>query len=126
MRVMRVFAPLLLFAAVALCYADKHELKITISGTVSKVEFINPHSYVTLDVKDPSGKMVKWSFELAGPGSLKRSGMSREDRGGMKPGDPLTILCFPAKDGSNFGFVQEIHFADGRVFVLDNRDPYAN
>ena len=100
--------------------------KITISGTVAKVEFINPHSYVTLDVKDSSGKVAKWSFELAGPGALKRSGMSREDRGGMKPGDPLTILCFPAKDGSNFGFVQEIHFSDGRVFVLDNRDPYAN
>ena len=62
--------------------------KITISGTVAKVEFINPHSYVTLDVKDSSGKVAKWSFELAGPGALKRSGMSREDRGGMKPGDP--------------------------------------
>jgi len=100
--------------------------KITVAGEITKVEFINPHSYISLNGKTPGGKMQLWSFELAGPGSLKRSGMSRADRGGLKPGDPVTIIGFPAKDGSAFGFVNEIHFADGRVFVLDNKDPYAN
>ncbi len=100
--------------------------KITVSGDITKVEFINPHSYVSLNGKTPGGKVQLWSFELAGPGSLKRAGMSRADRGGLKPGDPVTIIGFPAKDGSAFGFVNEIHFADGRVFVLDNKDPYAN
>ncbi len=100
--------------------------KITVSGEITKVEFINPHSYVSLNGKTPGGKVQLWSFELAGPRSLKRAGMSRADRGGLKPGDPVTIIGFPAKDGSAFGFVNEIHFADGRVFVLDNKDPYAN
>jgi hypothetical protein len=66
--------------------------KITVSGEITKVEFINPHSYVSLNGKTPGGKVQLWSFELAGPGSLKRAGMSRADRGGLKPGDPVTII----------------------------------
>ena len=55
----------------------------TVSGTVAKVEWINPHSYLTINVKDSDGKVQKWAFELGGPGALRRAGMSREDRGGF-------------------------------------------
>src|ERR1700680_5162172 len=58
----------------------------TVSGTVSKVEWINPHSYLTINVKDADGKVQKWAFELGGPGALRRAGMSRGDRGGFEPG----------------------------------------
>src|SRR5438132_120180 len=50
---------------------------VTVSGTVSKIEWINPHSYLTLNVKDADGKMQKWAFELGGAGALRRAGMSR-------------------------------------------------
>jgi hypothetical protein len=125
---------LIAFALVAIPASAHHAVqavfdqdkRITVKGEITRVEFINPHSYISLNGKTPNGKMQAWTFELAGPGSLKRSGMSRADRGGLKPGDPVTITGFPAKDGTAFGFVNEIHFPDGRVFVLDNRDPYAN
>jgi hypothetical protein len=91
---------------------------LTISGTVSKIEFINPHSYLTLNVKDADGKIQKWAFELAAPAVLRRAGMSREDRGGLKPGDEVTVTGLASKDGSNSGWLQEIKLADGRVIKL--------
>ena len=91
---------------------------INISGTVAKMEWINPHSYLTLNVKDADGKVQKWAFELGGPEALRRAGLSRADRGGMKPGDQVTVTALAAKDGSNSGFLQEIKMGDGRVFKL--------
>jgi len=97
----------------------------TVTGTVAKVEWINPHSYITINVKDADGKVQKWAFELGGPGSLRRAGMSREDRGGLKPGDEVTATGLAAKDGSTSGFLQELKLADGRVFKF-MADPNGN
>src|ERR1700687_5606351 len=97
----------------------------TVSGTVSKVEWINPHSYLTINVKDADGKIQKWAFELGGPGALRRAGMSREDRGGLKPGDEVTASGLAAKDGSTTGFLQELKLGDGRVFKFV-ADPNGN
>jgi len=89
---------------------------VTVSGTVSKIEWINPHSYLTLNVKDADGKMQKWAFELGGAGALRRAGMSRADRGGLNPGDEVTATALAARDGSNSGFLQELKVSDGRTF----------
>ena len=97
----------------------------TVSGTVSKVEWINPHSYLTINVAGADGKAQKWAFELGGPGALRRAGMSREDRGGLKPGDEVTASGLAAKDGSTTGFLQELKLADGRVFKFA-ADPNGN
>jgi hypothetical protein len=96
---------------------DVHKT-FTITGTVSRVEWINPHSYLTLNVKDADGKVQRWAFELAAPGVLRRAGMSREDRGGLKPGDEITVTGLASKDGSNTGWLQELKLADGRVIKL--------
>ena len=96
---------------------DVHKT-FTITGTVSKIEWINPHSYLTLNVKDADGKVQKWAFELAAPGVLRKAGMSREDRGGLKPGDEITVTGLASKDGSNTGWLQELKLADGRVIKL--------
>jgi len=114
---------LLAFVSAGLAYAhhsvqaqfDIHKT-FSVSGTVAKVEWINPHSYLTINVKDSDGKVQKWAFELGGPGALRRAGMSREDRGGLKPGDEVTASGLAAKDGSTTGFLQELKLADGRVF----------
>jgi hypothetical protein len=97
----------------------------TVSGTVAKVEWINPHSYLTINVSGADGKVQKWAFELGGPGALRRAGMSREDRGGWKPGDEVTASGLAAKDGSTTGFLQELKLADGRVFKFA-ADPNGN
>jgi hypothetical protein len=89
-----------------------------ITGTVAKMEFINPHSYLTINVKDADGKVQKWAFEMTGLAGLRRAGLSRADRGGLKAGDELTVTALAARDGSNTGLAQELKMADGRVFKL--------
>src|SRR3970040_1540719 len=59
----------------------------TIAGSVAKVEWINPHSYLTLNVKADDGKVEKWAFEMGAAGQLRRTGLSRADDGGHKGGD---------------------------------------
>jgi hypothetical protein len=89
---------------------------VSISGVVAKMEWINPHSYLTVNVKDSDGKIQKWAFELGGSGALRRAGLSRADRGGIKAGDQVTVTALAARDGSNSGFLQELKISDGRVF----------
>jgi hypothetical protein len=98
---------------------------VSISGTVAKIEFINPHSYLTVNVKAADGKVQKWAFEMGGAGSLRKAGMSRADRGGLKPGDEVTVGALPARDGSNSGLLQELKIADGRVYKF-TADPNGN
>src|ERR1700688_4661679 len=72
--------------------------KIEMTGTVSKMEWINPHAYLYVDVKD-NDKTVHWAFELVGPTGLARIGLRKSD-GGIKAGDSIKVMGFPAKDGS--------------------------
>jgi len=95
----------------------------TITGVITKVEWINPHSYLYLEVKDDGGKVKRWSFEMAGPGALRRAGLSRADRGGMKAGDTVTVHGVLAKDGTDFGLIKDVKLADGRVFTIWTGDP---
>jgi hypothetical protein len=91
---------------------------IQVTGTVARMEFINPHSYLTVNVKEADGKVTKWAFEMTGLAGLRRAGLSRADRGGLKPGDELTVIALAARDGSNSGLAQELKMGDGRVFKL--------
>ncbi len=98
---------------------------IQISGTVTKVEWINPHSYLFIDVKDSAGNMKHWAFEMAGPGALRKAGLSRADRGGLKAGDTIMVNGVLAKDGTDSGLVKTITLSDGRVFTIWTDDPNA-
>jgi hypothetical protein len=98
---------------------------VTVTGTVTKVEWINPHAYLYLDVKDDAGKVKHWSFEMAGPGALRRAGMSRADRGGIKPGDTVTVDGILAKDDTDFGLLKDVKLPDGRVYTIWTGDPNA-
>ena len=90
--------------------------KVTVSGTVAKIEFLNPHSYLTVNVKDADGKIQKWGFELGGVAKLRSAGFSRADQGGVKPGDEVTATALPARNGPNNGYLLELKMADGRDF----------
>jgi hypothetical protein len=59
---------------------------ITVKGTVARMEFINPHSYLTVNVTGADGKVTKWAFEMTGLAGLRRAGLSRADRGGTQRG----------------------------------------
>jgi hypothetical protein len=98
---------------------------LTMTGVVTKVEWINPHSYLYLDVKDENGNMKHWAFEMAGPGALRRAGLSRADRGGLKAGDTITVNAVAAKDGSDAGLIKDVTLPDGRKFTIWTSDPNA-
>jgi len=71
-------------------------LKVT--GTVTKVEWMNPHTWFYVDVKDESGGVVNWGFELASPNLLMRNGWTKS---AMKIGDTVTVEAYRAKNGSH-------------------------
>jgi len=87
--------------------------KISIDGVISKVELINPHGYVHVDVKDPkTGKVTTWLFETHGPGQLRRMGLTREI-----VGQHAVVDGYAAKDGSSFAWGTKYVFDDGRTIL---------
>jgi uncharacterized protein DUF6152 len=77
-------------------FDDKQPVKMT--GTVTKIEWQNPHTWFYIDVKDDSGKVANWGMEMGSPNMLIRSGWTRNS---MKIGDVVSVEAFRAKDGSN-------------------------
>jgi len=102
-----------------------YDKPITLTGQLRKVEWINPHAYIYLDVKDSSGSVKTWALEMVGPGGLRKAGLSREDRGGFRVGDTLTINGFASKDGSDTAFVKEIKLSNGLLITIWFGDPFA-
>ena len=83
---------------------------IKLTGTVTKVEWVNPHVYVYLDVKDASGKVTSWSLSTWSPGAARRAGVTRANLG---QGQTVTINGYHARDNSNFAFMRKMTFGDG-------------
>jgi len=88
---------------------------VTLQGTVTKVEWVNPHVYIYLDVKDANGKVTPWSLSSLSPGAVRRAGATRANFG---EGQAVTVLAYHSKDGSNFGFMRRMTFADGHSVEL--------
>ncbi len=88
---------------------------ITLKGPVTKVEWINPHGRIFMDVKDASGKVVNWEIELGAPAILSRNGWKRS---AVPVGGEITVTGYLAKDGSNLANASTVTLADGkRVFA---------
>jgi len=88
----------------------------TVKGTLTKVEWFNPHVYIYADVTDENGKVTPYSFETGPPGNLRRSGILRNM---FNVGDVVTIDSAIAKDGAkHLGLLKAVHFADGRTVVF--------
>jgi hypothetical protein len=85
---------------------------IRVTGTLTRVEWSNPHAYFYLDAKDDAGSVVKWTFEAGAPGALSRRGFKRGD---LKLGDTLIVDGYRAKDGSNLVDARRVTLPDGRI-----------
>lgn len=93
---------------------------ITVTGTVTKVEWTNPHARIYVDVKDDKGVVTNWNFELGGPLQLNRLGWKRDS---VKVGDQVKVDGYLAKDGSKMANARNVVFADGRkVFAGSSGD----
>jgi len=84
---------------------------VTITGAVTKVEWINPHARFHMDVKDDGGKTVNWEVELGSPAGLIRRGWTRNS---LKIGESVTVAGFLAKDGSSLVNSTTVTLSDGR------------
>ena len=78
---------------------------ITVTGRVTDFQFVNPHVLISMDVKDPSGKVEKWEGELTSPNHLARAGWTKST---LKPGDEITWVGGPAKSGSPTMWIRKI------------------
>ena len=93
---------------------------VAVTGTVSKVEWRNPHIWFYVDVKDDAGKVATWGFSGGAPGMLMRRGINPD---AMKIGDEIMVEGFRARDGSNNASGGKVTFADGRsVFTASAED----
>lgn len=84
--------------------------RVTLKGTITQFEWINPHSQVHLDVTDDRGNVAHWNFETQPPSILVHAGWNRSS---LKPGDQVTLVATPAKNGSPVGLLQRVTLADG-------------
>lgn len=88
----------------------------SVKGTISKLEWVNPHVYIYVDVKQDDGSTTTYSFGNPSPGYLRRCGVTKNT---FNVGDQVTIDAFSPKDGSKgLGFLKQVHFADGRTIVM--------
>ncbi len=88
---------------------------VTLHGTITKLEWINPHSWLHIDVKNDDGSTAKWMIEGATPNTLLRRGFTRET---VKAGTEITIVGYRAKNGANRANGRDLILADGsRLFM---------
>jgi len=88
---------------------------VKLRGTVTEMEWINPHSWIHIDVKGPDGKIVPWMVEGGSPNALLRRGFTKA---ALPAGTEIVIEGYQAKDGSNRANGRDITFADGRKLFL--------
>jgi hypothetical protein len=98
---------------------------VTLHGVVSKVDWINPHIFVYLDVKDDSGKTTTWALQSLPPLFFRGSGLTKDVLLSNK--QEVTVTANPAKDGSGaYGFMIKLSYPDGHVFSMSPQDADPN
>ena len=106
-------APVLAHHSFAAEFDAKKPVKLR--GSVTKMEWINPHAWIHIDVKGPDGKVVKWMIEGGTPNTLFRRGFTKDS---LVPGTEIVVDGYQAKDGSNKANGRDITFPDGRKLFL--------
>jgi Family of unknown function (DUF6152) len=95
---------------------------VKLRGTVTKIELVNPHSWIHIDVKDPDGKVTSWAIEGGTPNTLFRLGINKNS---LPIGAELLVDGYRAKDGSNKANGRDITFADGKKIFIGGSSPGA-
>ncbi len=89
---------------------------VTLKGAVSKIDWINPHSWLYIDVKDPTtGNVVSWKIEMGAPNQLLRQGWNKSS---LPVGTEVVVEGYRAKNGSDIANGGSVTFADGRKLMI--------
>jgi hypothetical protein len=88
---------------------------VKLRGTVAKVELINPHSWIHIDVKNNDGSMTRWMIEGGTPNTLLRRGFTKNS---LPAGTEILVDGYQAKDGSNRANGRDLTFPDGKKIFL--------
>ena len=97
-------------------YDMKKEAEV--SGSVEKVQFVNPHGSLTLAVKEADGTMKDWVFTLGSATALAARGIGRTGENALHAGDMISVKFIPARNGSPLGFLKSVTMPDGRVIQI--------
>jgi hypothetical protein len=93
---------------------------VKLEGMVTKMEWINPHSWIHIDVKNPDGTVTSWMIEGGSPNSLLRRGFTKHS---LEPGTQIVVEGYQAKDGANRANGRDLTFPDGKkLFIGTNPD----
>jgi hypothetical protein len=95
---------------------------VTLTGSVSKMAWINPHSWIYIEVKKPDGSVESWAVEAGPPGTLIRAGFTKES---MVPGTVIVVNGYRAKDGALRANGRDITLPDGRLLFVGGSSPDA-
>jgi hypothetical protein len=117
---MKTLTAVLLFSALPVLahhsFAAEYDSKkpVELKGTLTSIDWVNPHAWIHMEVKDENGKASKWDCELGSPNLLLRNGWRKDT---LKPGDTIIVSGSMAKDGSNIANAKTVRLGDGtRVF----------
>ena len=102
-------------------YDMKAEKEVT--GTVEKVQFVNPHGSLTITVKGADGTPTEWVFTLGSSTALAQRGVGKTGPNALHTGDTITVKCIPAKDGHPLGFLKSVTYPDGHTVVVSGGGP---
>jgi len=96
---------------------------IKLQGQVTRMEWINPHSWIHIEVKDTDGKVTKWMIEGGSPNIMLRRGFTKNS---LLPGTTIIVEGYLAKNGSNRANGNSITFTDGRKLFVGGSTPTSN
>ena len=94
---------------------------VKVHGAVTKMEWVNPHSWIYVDVKDPDGKVTNWHFELGSPNALFREGWKKDS---VPIGLEVDILAYEAKSGGNVGNCRSVLLPNGKELFSGGSSPF--
>ena len=95
---------------------------VTLTGSVTKMAWINPHAWIYIDVKKPDGSVENWAVEAGPPGTLIRAGFTKDS---LAPGTVIKVNGFRAKDGALRANGRDITLPDGRLLFVGGSSPGA-
>ena len=96
---------------------DMHK-ESEVTGSVEKIQFVNPHGSLTLAVKNADNTTTEWVFTLGSATALAQRGIGKTGENALHAGDNITVKFIPARNGSPLGFLKSVTMPDGRVIQI--------